>query len=267
MPSIAGSDPRPSRDTADMAFLTRYDRDPSRPRVREAFRDVVMRAVVPAIGLWSVIVVFGWLLVHGPLQGLAQSEEYVNDSVAGERTATWNTISQYFSLIGSTPVIIGVGVAVCLALWVATRRWWMAIIPLLAILMQSIVFVTAAYVVGRDRPTVEMLDDSPPTTSYPSGHESATTALYTSFLLLSLRVRRPVLRWLLVGLCALMPILVFYGRLYRGMHHITDLVAGLLNGVVCALLAWNYLRRDPQAGPETVTPGTQTRAKRARAKE
>jgi membrane-associated phospholipid phosphatase len=233
-----------------MTFLTRYDDDTRAPRVRDAARDALVRAVLPAIGLWLVVVGFGWMLVDGPLQGLAEAEEKVNDRVASGRTPTWNTITEYFSLIGSTGVIIAVAVVVAVAVWWGTKRWWMAVIPLLAILLQSIVFGTASYVVGRDRPTVKMLDDSPPTTSYPSGHESASTALYVSFLLLSLRVRSPALRWTLVGLCSVMPLLVFYARLYRGMHHITDLLAGIVNGVVCALLAWNYLRRDPKGARE-----------------
>jgi membrane-associated phospholipid phosphatase len=39
------------------------------------------------------------------------------------------------------------------------------------------------------------------------------------------------------------PFLVAYARLYRGMHHLSDVVVGFLNGLVCALLAWFYLRR------------------------
>ncbi len=39
------------------------------------------------------------------------------------------------------------------------------------------------------------------------------------------------------------PLLVAYARLYGGMHHVTDVVAGLLNGVVSLTLAWRYLRR------------------------
>lgn len=235
-----------------MSFLTRYDDDPSEPRKRDAARDAVVRAALPAVGLWVVIVAVGWLLVDGPLRSVGEAEEQVNESVAAGRTGTWNSVSEWFSSIGATPTIIGVAVVVALGVWWATRRWWMAVVPLLAILLQSIVFVTSAAVVGRDRPPVPKLDDSPPTASFPSGHESATTALYVSFLLLSLRVRHPVLRWTLVALCSLMPALVFYGRLYRGMHHITDLLAGITNGVVCALLAWNYLRREPRATAPTM---------------
>ncbi len=236
-----------------MSFLTRYDDDPSRPRVRDAGRDALVRAILPAVGLWLVVVAAGWLLVDGPLKPWAKAEETLNDRIADARTPTWNTISGYFSMIGSTPVIITVAVVVALGVWWSTKRWWMAVVPLLAIFMQSIVFVTSAAVVGRDRPTVKMLDDSPPTTSYPSGHESATTALYVSFLLLSLRVRNPALRWTLVALCTVAPMLVFYARFYRGMHHISDLIAGVVNGLVCALLAWNYLRREPKAAPTADT--------------
>jgi membrane-associated phospholipid phosphatase len=27
------------------------------------------------------------------------------------------------------------------------------------------------------------------------------------------------------------------------MHHLTDVLVGFLNGIVCAILAWGYLRR------------------------
>ena len=46
-------------------------------------------------------------------------------------------------------------------------------------------------------------------------------------------------------LCVLAPLLVAYARLYRGAHHPTDVLWGIINGVLCALLAWNYLRREP----------------------
>ena len=39
-----------------------------------------------------------------------------------------------------------------------------------------------------------------------------------------------------------MPLLVTYARLYRGAHHISDVGVGMLNGVVCALLAYQWYR-------------------------
>ena len=52
-----------------------------------------------------------------------------------------------------------------------------------------------------------------------------------------------------------MPLLVGYARLYRGMHHLSDVLVGAVNGVVCMLLAWNYLRRKTSG----TTAGSQAR--------
>ena len=57
------------------------------------------------------------------------------------------------------------------------------------------------------------------------------------------RIERPWLRRLVTVVCILVPVLVSYARLYRGMHHLTDVLLGVVNGIVCALLAWHWLRR------------------------
>jgi membrane-associated phospholipid phosphatase len=90
---------------------------------------------------------------------------------------------------------------------------------------------------------VPKLDPAPPTSSYPSGHVGAATALYLSFALLAAqRIERAWLRRLVIVVCAVIPFLVAYARLYRGMHHLSDVLIGALNGIACALLAWTCLR-------------------------
>ena len=70
------------------------------------------------------------------------------------------------------------------------------------------------------------------------------------------RISNVVVRRVVIVLCILAPLLVSYARLYRGAHHVSDIVVGMLNGVLCALLAWNYLRREPASGTAT---GAETR--------
>lgn len=235
-----------------MAFVTRYDDDLTRPGAKGALRDLAVRAMLPAMGLWLVIVGVGWLIVRGPLMTLGTSEEQVNDTLAAGRTATWTAISHWWSLIGNTQVIVGVCLVVTAILWFSTKRWWFAVVPVVAITLQMIVFVSASWVVGRDRPPVEKLDDSPPTASFPSGHVSATTALYVTIMLVVLRISNPVVRRVGIAVCVLVPFLVGYARLYRGMHHVTDVMFGVVNGLMCALLAWGYLRRErPARGDQT----------------
>ena len=98
--------------------------------------------------------------------------------------------------------------------------------------------------VGRERPDVEKLDDSPPTSSFPSGHTGASTAFYVVLAMMAQRIQNRALRIVVTVVCLLVPFCVGTARLYRGMHSLSDVIVGFLNGLVCAFLAWNYLRRD-----------------------
>jgi membrane-associated phospholipid phosphatase len=40
-----------------------------------------------------------------------------------------------------------------------------------------------------------------------------------------------------IGVCSVIPVLVAYARPYRGMHHLSDVIVGAINGLVCAALA------------------------------
>lgn len=230
-----------------MPFLTRYEDDPSAPSVGSALKDAAVRAIAPGFVLFGLIVGVG-LLISGPLKGFGRSEESVNRSLAGDRTPTWDTITMVWSHIGNTEYVIGVAVLVALVVWWRTKQWWYAVVPVLAISLQATIFVIATAVVGRDRPEVSHLDPAPPTSSYPSGHQGASTALYLSLVLMASRIRQPVLRVVVMVLCGVAPFLVGFARLYRGMHHPSDVAMGAVNGVLSALLAWGYLRRGRSEG-------------------
>lgn len=213
---------------------------------------MLVRAVLPAVLLLGAVVGFG-LLLMGPLYGFSDRENAVNRWLQDGRTETGEAVTKLMSTVGNTEYVIAVAVVVSAVVWWRTKEWWFAVVPLIAISVQATVFVLAAQVVGRDRPNVERLDPTPPTSSYPSGHVGASTALYVSFALMSTRIRNVVVRRLVIAGCVLAPLLVSFARLYRGAHHPTDVAWGIVNGVVCALLAWNYLRRAPagttDAGP------------------
>jgi membrane-associated phospholipid phosphatase len=208
---------------------------------RQDGRDLLTRAVAPCIALGAFIVGLGFAL-RGPLDGLSHAEESVNKDLASDRTKTWNTITLVWSHIGNTETVIGVCIIVAAVLLWRTHDWRLATVPVIAIAMQGLIFLVAARVVDRDRPQVPKLDASPPTASYPSGHVGASTALYLSFALIALGIQRTWLRWVTVIACLTMPLLVAFARLYRGMHHPTDIAAAMINGIICALLAYALYR-------------------------
>ncbi|WP_106210631.1 phosphatase PAP2 family protein [Kineococcus rhizosphaerae] len=211
-------------------------------RIRPADgRDLLVRAVAPGVVLWGLIAGFG-LALTGPLAGLSHAEEAVNDELAADRTPGWNTVTLVWSHLGNTETVIGVCLVVAgLLLW-RTRDWRLAAVPAIAIALQAVIFATVSSLVGRDRPSVAKLDVSPPTTSYPSGHTGASTALYVAFALVALQVHRTWLRRLTVIACLLVPLLVAFARLYRGMHHVSDVGAAMVIGLGCALLAHGWYR-------------------------
>jgi undecaprenyl-diphosphatase len=217
--------------------------------------DLLARAVAPGVGLGGLIIGGGFAL-EGPLEGLAKSEEAVNKDLAADRTGSWNTITQIWSHIGNTEYVIGVCILVVAILLWRTRDWRLAAVPVIAIAMQGLIFLIAARTVDRDRPPVEKLDPSPPTASYPSGHTGASTGLYVAFALLALAIHRSWLRTLTIIACLTMPLLVGFARLYRGMHHVSDIAAGLLNGIVCALLAYAWYRHRTRNNRGAGRPGS-----------
>ena len=82
------------------------------------------------------------------------------------------------------------------------------------------------------------LDDLPLAQSYPSGHVAASVAVYGGLALL-LTSRFPA-RWVRSSCWSLvvaLPLIVALSRLYRGMHHPLDELAGVCVGVGAILVA------------------------------
>lgn len=220
------------------------------PDRRTAVRNLLLRALAPGIALWLAISAFGQLLT-GPLVGWNRSESGLNRSLQNTRGRTWDAVTAVWSHLGNTEIIIGVCAVAVLVLWWRTRRWWFSVIPAIAISLQAAIFVAATLVTGRPRPAVPHLDPAPPTSSYPSGHVGASVALYISFAIMATSIERTWLRRTVIGVCSIIPLLVAYARLYRGMHHLSDVVIGAVNGLVCAGLAAHCLlhrRSDTATG-------------------
>lgn len=168
---------------------------------------------------------------------LAQ-EDGVDRSLVQERTPPLTAVSGFWSLVGSTAVIIAVMVVVAVVFRLLFRRWRESAFLVLAVIAQALVFFVTTLLISRERPEVPHLDASPPTSSFPSGHTGAATALYVGIaVIVGWHLRGSRLRWPAVGVLLLVPLSVALSRLYRGMHHPSDVVGAFLNGSLCVLLA------------------------------
>ncbi len=212
----------------------------------EAARDLKPTRPMPHPGVvrtrWAVaggvvawVVVFGALYALGlPLaryhkgNGNILGDTAIPHWLAAHRTPLLDKVSFLGSEAGNTHAILAVGlVAGTLALaW--TRQWRPVVFLVVTMFGELSLFLAAAAMTDRARPDVPQMDQRLPTSSYPSGHIAATICLYTAIVVIFWPRTRAWWRWLLVAAAVLMPLWVTWARLYRGMHHPTDVLGALV---------------------------------------
>ena len=106
-----------------------------------------------------------------------------------------------------------------------------------AISLEGLLYVTTTYFIARDRPSVRRLEDLIVSDSYPSGHVAAALVLWVCVAALVFRITpNRAARGVAVLVAALAPVVVALARMYRGMHHPTDAIAGYAMGCACLLV-------------------------------
>lgn len=190
-------------------------------------------------GRIAAAVVISWVLILGVIVGLGELlTRYGNGNELGDRTlprwfAAHRTPNEsHWSLIFTTAGgTIGISIAaiVACAVFLGITRRWRPVVYIGTLMAGEITaFLAAAAIVKRPRPPVSHLDQHLPTSSYPSGHTAATCCIYAGTAILVIGLSRGWWRWLFVIPAVAMPVLVAISRVYRGEHHPTDVLAGML---------------------------------------
>lgn len=213
------------------------------------------------VGGVTVALLAGWALVLGVmlLSGLLltrvlaeswplSSEDEINRALVSARSPVGDEVTWVLSRLGDTWVVIGACAVAVIVLRRAWHRWQEAIFVTACTIGQSAVFLLTTPVIDRRRPAVEKLDEAPPTSSFPSGHTGASLVLCLALALVARRrVTRRWVRWTVTGGLLLIPVAVALGRLYRGMHHPSDIAGSVLNAVLVLLVTGWVLGRTGQA--------------------
>jgi undecaprenyl-diphosphatase len=182
----------------------------------------------------------------------------VNRWFAAHRTPTWNTVTDYASILAGTGTVLIIAGATAVIL--AIRRLWREVgFLLIAFFIEFSVFLTTVLLIGRPRPTVAKLDGVPATSSFPSGHVAAAIVLYVGLAILSSsRSRHAVLRVVVWAIAVTFVLGVGVSRVYRGLHHPTDVFAGVILGVGALLFATLAIRAADAASHQRSEPRIDT---------
>jgi undecaprenyl-diphosphatase len=189
-----------------------------------------------AIALLSIV--SGLLLTHVLLHvpGVASDDGALVRFLARHRSPGLTDASLVGSMMAGgvvLPIIAGLAALVA----AAARAWRLAGFLLFALAVESGSYRLTTFAVPRHRPEVHRLERLPVEASYPSGHTAAAIAVYGGLaLLLASRIESRAARLAIWGVAVSIALFVAFARMYRGMHHPTDVLGGVLIGV-CALSA------------------------------
>jgi undecaprenyl-diphosphatase len=201
----------------------------------------------------GVVVVLVGLLITKVLEdtGFADADAGLDKWLEKQRTPTGESITHIGTLFGETPTIVGLTAVTVVAFRLVFHRWRESVILAIAVTGQALIFLITTILIDRDRPPVRHLDDSPPTSSFPSGHTAAATAYWLgTALILAWHTRQVWLRWLLVVVGVLIPLGVASCRLYRGMHYPTDAGTSFLLGLALLFIAFHALPLRERSAPD-----------------
>jgi membrane-associated phospholipid phosphatase len=133
----------------------------------------------------------------------------------------------------------------------------------LAVILEASIFVISSFVVDRDRPPVDKLDEPAPSGSFPSGHAAAAVAFYGGLLVVVCwHTRNRVVRAVVGIVAVLAPLAVAFSRAQRGMHHPLDVVAGVLLGLAALFIVRGAIAKGVDEIDRTADPSVPERARR-----
>jgi undecaprenyl-diphosphatase len=217
------------------------------PRLRDTWPVHKLQAgqlVGSYVVLTAVFTVIG-MLITGPLADSAfvRADEDASQWFADRRTPLLDDLTWWGSMLADTYVkIVVTALAAGFMLW-RWRRWREPLLVVAALVVEASAFITITTLVGRPRPAVARLESSPVDSSFPSGHTAAAVAYAAIAIVVFWHTRRVWVRLFTVFVTVAVPVIVGLSRTYRGMHHVSDVIAGALLGAAAVLLVWLILRR------------------------
>ncbi|MEO8459592.1 MAG: phosphatase PAP2 family protein [Dokdonella sp.] len=161
-------------------------------------------------------------------------------------TTGWTSVMAVVTYLGAPIVVIAIA-AVAMLVLASLRARYQLLLIVLAVPGGALLNVIIKQLIHRHRPVFVDPIQTLTTYSFPSGHAMGSTVLYGVLAAIIVRhVRDWRVRMLTIVGAALLVGLICFSRIYLGVHYLSDVVAGFLEGIVwlgACLAAVDALRR------------------------
>jgi len=211
---------------------------------REWCRLAIALVVVVGVGAIVGLVLTDWLAPNA----VTRLDLDVARRLARGRTPTGNDLAQWGASVSETPVKIAATLVIALVMLRRWRRWYEPLFITLPLVFEASAFMAMTLIVRRPRPAVHHLLGSPVASSFPSGHVAAAT-VYLAIAIVVFRHTRSLAVRVVVTIAAVgAPVVVAWARMYQGMHNLSDVVAGVVLGLVSIVICARILGPPPPTG-------------------
>jgi len=228
---------RPDPDTVDRAGETKpWWKVPPLHKAQVGWLVLIWLAMTAAYVLVGEAIVHWW-----EPSSAGKADERLSQWYADHRTDRLTHLAKIGSAFSNTETKVALLLVLCpLMLWMY-RRWHDWAFITIGLIFEVTVFVTASKIVQRQRPHVEQLDGAP-TFSWPSGHIAACVVFYVGLAtVVFCNTRSRLSRVVFTMIAVVVPLIVINSRLYLGMHYITDVIGGVVLGVLTLLIMHHQL--------------------------
>jgi membrane-associated phospholipid phosphatase len=202
--------------------------------MRQLWTGIAVRIAIAAAVVFGLLYGIGQLLIHVLMHGwVGRTDDSIERQLLGGRTKFWNTVTNAGTQLAQ-PITVEVAlVLLVIAIAVATRKVAPPLFLAVTVGVESGIYFVVSTLDKRPRPSIPRLGVGDPQASYPSGHVAAAICLYGGLAVLAwVLTDRRALQVILTVLALVIPPAVGLCRMYRGFHHLSDVVAGAILGLL-----------------------------------
>ena len=198
-----------------------------------------MQTISLLLGLAAAIgalIFFGWL-TDEVLEGDSKHfDEITRAAVHQLASPPLTAIMRFLSFVGSS-IVLTIGTIIAIVLFIL-RKWGREARLFAATMIGAAVLnVTLKLTFKRARPT-PFFDLTPPETySFPSGHSLASACFFGALAaIVTARIKSKRARIAVWTVCTTLFFLIGLSRIYLGVHHTTDVIAGFAAALIWILV-------------------------------